>query len=81
MMKMPLLIIIVGFVYVFESISVILQVGYFKLTGGKRLFKMAPVHHHFQKKGYKETKVVLLFTLAQGVMSILALLSVMPLFK
>jgi len=81
MMKMPLLIVILGFVYVFESISVILQVGYFKLTGGKRLFKMAPVHHHFQKKGYKETKVVLLFTLAQGVMSILALLSVMPLFK
>ncbi len=58
MMQMPLFIIIVGFIYLFEVISVILQVGYFKITHGKRIFKMAPIHHHFEKCGYSEVKVV-----------------------
>lgn len=44
--KMPIMLVIVGFVYVCESLSVMIQVGYFKLTGGKRIFKMAPIHHH-----------------------------------
>ena len=66
----PLVILIVGIVYVIETASVILQVGYFKLTHGKRLFKMAPIHHHFEKCGWKEPKIVLLaiiITLAASV--------------
>jgi len=57
-MKLELLILIVGLVYVIEALSVVLQVGYFKLTGGKRLFKMAPIHHHFEKCGHSEVTVV-----------------------
>lgn len=57
-MKLELLILVVGLVYVIEALSVVLQVGYFKLTGGKRLFKMAPIHHHFEKCGYSEVTVV-----------------------
>ncbi|MFR4986714.1 MAG: phospho-N-acetylmuramoyl-pentapeptide-transferase [Lachnospirales bacterium] len=60
-MKMPLFIIIVGIIYVLEAISVMLQVVYFKLTKGKRLFKMAPIHHHFEQCGWKEVKVVAIF--------------------
>ncbi len=56
--KNPLVILIVGLVFVIETASVILQVGYFKLTHGKRLFKMAPIHHHFEKCGWKETSIV-----------------------
>lgn len=59
----PLILIPMGIVYIMETLSVILQVGYFKLTHGKRLFKMAPIHHHFEMCGWKETKVVLVFTL------------------
>lgn len=50
--KMPIMLVIVGFVYVCESLSVMIQVGYFKLTGGKRIFKMAPIHHHFELSGF-----------------------------
>ena len=49
---------IIGITYVASSISVILQVAYFKLSGGKRIFLMAPLHHHYQKKGYAEPKIV-----------------------
>ncbi|MCC8013579.1 MAG: phospho-N-acetylmuramoyl-pentapeptide-transferase, partial [Eubacterium sp.] len=59
--KMPLFLIVVGIIYVLEALSVILQVGYFKLTHGKRIFKMAPLHHHFEKCGWNETKVVAVF--------------------
>jgi len=59
-MKMPLIILIVGAIYVIEAISVILQVGSFKLRG-KRIFKMAPIHHHFELSGWKETKIVAVF--------------------
>lgn len=62
-MKMELYLPIVGFIYVAEALSVVLQVGYFKATHGKRLFKMAPIHHHFEKSGMKETTVVLSFWL------------------
>ena len=62
-MKMELFLPIVGFIYVIEALSVVLQVGYFKATHGKRLFKMAPIHHHFEKSGMRETKVVLAFWL------------------
>ena len=54
----PLMIVIAGLWYVIESVSVILQVGYFKLTHGKRLFKMSPIHHHFEKCGWSEIKIV-----------------------
>ena len=64
MLNCPLVILVAGFVYVFEAISVILQVGVFKLSGRKkRLFKMAPFHHHLEKCGWKEVTIVCVFTL------------------
>ena len=57
MLHMPLFIVIIGLIYLVEVLSVILQVGYFKLTHGKRIFKMAPIHHHFELCGYSETQV------------------------
>ena len=72
-LKMPIFIVIVGFIYLWESISVMLQVGWFKLTKrkygeGRRLFKMAPFHHHLEKCGWKETKVVTLFYVATALL-------------
>ena len=61
MMKMEFLLPLAGLIYVLETLSVILQVGYFKATGGKRLFRMAPLHHHFEEGGMHERKVVLMF--------------------
>lgn len=55
-LEMPLILILIGFVYVCEAMSDILQVSYFKATHGKRLFKMAPIHHHFEMCGWKEEK-------------------------
>ena len=55
----PLIILTAGIVYVFETLSVILQVAYFKLSHGKRLFKMAPFHHHLEKCGYSENRIVI----------------------
>ena len=75
-LDMPLVLILVGFVYICETLSVILQVGYFKLTHGKRLFKMAPIHHHFEKCGWKEEKVVLVFAFTSAVMCLLAWFSI-----
>lgn len=60
-MKLELLLPVVGLIYVIEALSVVLQVGYFKLSGGKRIFKMAPIHHHFEKCGYSEVQVVIAF--------------------
>jgi phospho-N-acetylmuramoyl-pentapeptide-transferase len=60
---MPLFLVIVGLVYVIEALSVMLQVGYFKLTHGKRIFRMAPIHHHFELGGWSEEKVVTVFTI------------------
>lgn len=57
-MKLELLLLIAGLIYVIEALSVVLQVGYFKISGGKRIFKMAPIHHHFEKCGYSERTVV-----------------------
>ena len=71
-LDMPLILILVGFVYICETLSVILQVGYFKLTHGKRLFKMSPIHHHFEMCGWKEEKVVLVFAGVCVVMCVLA---------
>ncbi|MDO4187684.1 MAG: phospho-N-acetylmuramoyl-pentapeptide-transferase [Lachnospiraceae bacterium] len=63
MLNMPIYVIIVAIIYVLESVSVILQVGYFKISHGKRVFKMAPIHHHFELSGWSETKVVTIFTI------------------
>ena len=71
-LDMPLILILVGFVYICETLSVILQVGYFKLTHGKRLFKMSPIHHHFEMCGWKEVKIVLVFTAVSAVMCVIA---------
>ena len=59
---MPLILLIVGIIYLIEAFSVMLQVTYFKLTKGKRIFKMTPIHHHFEMSGYSENKIVLLFS-------------------
>ena len=71
-LEMPLILILVGFVYICETLSVILQVGYFKLTHGKRLFKMSPIHHHFEMCGWKEEKIVLTFAGVSALMCLLA---------
>ena len=62
MLQMPIFIIIVAIIYLVEVLSVILQVGYFKLTHGKRIFRMAPIHHHYELGGWSEVKVVAVFT-------------------
>ena len=62
MMENPLLVIVYGFWFILETASVMLQVGYFKLTHGKRIFKMAPIHHHFEKCGWSEWKVFAVFS-------------------
>jgi phospho-N-acetylmuramoyl-pentapeptide-transferase len=59
--KQEVILILVGGLFVFEALSVIIQVGYFKFTGGQRIFKMAPVHHHFELKGWPEPKVIVRF--------------------
>jgi phospho-N-acetylmuramoyl-pentapeptide-transferase len=74
LMQMPLYIAIVGAVYLVETGSVILQVVYFKLSGGRRLFKMAPLHHHFELSGWSETAIVALFTIFTALMCLVALL-------
>ncbi len=74
LLRMPLYIAIVGLVYLVETGSVILQVLYFKASGGKRLFKMAPLHHHFELSGWSETAIVALFTILTAIMCLVALL-------
>ncbi len=71
-LKMPLLVIIVGGVYVVETCSVIIQVASFKLTG-KRVFKMAPIHHHFEKSGWNEVKIVTVFSIVTCILCIIGL--------
>lgn len=75
MMQMPLFIVIVGFIYLIEVVSVILQVGYFKLSGGKRIFKMAPIHHHFELCGWSETRVVAVFAIVTAILCLIGLLA------
>ncbi len=72
-LHMPLFIPLFAIIYLAEVISVILQVGYFKLTHGKRIFKMAPLHHHYEKSGWSETKVVGVFTVITILMSLIAI--------
>lgn len=74
-MKMPLVLIIAGFVYLFETLSVIIQVTSFKLTG-KRVFKMSPVHHHFEMCGWSENKIVTVFCACQLLLAAIAYISI-----
>ena len=76
MLKMPLIILLVGFIYVVEVCSVVLQVGYFKATRGKRLFKMAPIHHHFELCGWSETRVVTVFAIVTALLCLVAYLGI-----
>ena len=69
MLKMPLILVVVAGICVIEALSVILQVVYFKATKGKRLFKMAPIHHHLELSGMKETSIVALFTIITVVLA------------
>lgn len=68
----PILILLVGFVYFAEILSSIIQVTYFKRTGGKRIFKMAPIHHHFELCGWSETRIVTVFTIVTILLSLIA---------
>ncbi len=71
-LNMPLILLLVGLVYIIETLSVILQVGYFKLTHGKRLFKMSPIHHHFEMCGWREVKICIVFSLVATAMCVAA---------
>ena len=76
MLQMPLFIIIVGFIYLLEVASVFIQVTYFKATHGKRIFKMAPIHHHFELCGWSETRVVAVFSIVTALLCLIALMGV-----
>ena len=75
-LKMPLLLIIIALIPILETLSVIIQVVYFKKTGGKRFFKMSPLHHHFELSGWSENKVVIIFSIITLLVSILGIFSV-----
>lgn len=75
MLQMPFFIAIVGLIYLVEVLSVIIQVTYFKKTGGKRIFKMAPIHHHFELCGWSETKVVAVFSIITAILCLIALMA------
>ena len=75
MLHMPLFIVIIGLIYLVEVLSVILQVGYFKLTHGKRIFKMAPIHHHFELCGYSETQVVAAFSIVTALFCLVGIMA------
>ena len=75
-LNMPLILVLVGFVYMMEVVSDLIQFAYFRATHGKRFFKMAPIHHHFEKCGWKEVKIVLVFTAVTVVMCVLAWIGV-----
>ncbi len=74
-LQMPLFILIVAFIYLLEVASVIIQVGYFKLSGGKRVFKMAPIHHHFELCGWSETRVVAVFAIVTAILCLVGLMA------
>lgn len=76
MLQMPIFIVIVGLIYLVEVLSVMIQVTYFKKTGGKRIFKMAPIHHHFELCGWSETRIVAVFSVVTAVLCLIALMGV-----
>lgn len=74
MLQMPIFILIVGLIYWIEILSVMIQVAYFKKTGGKRFFRMAPIHHHFELGGWSETRVVAVFSIVTAILCLVAFL-------
>lgn len=72
-LKLPVFILIVGIIYLIEVLSVMLQVGYYKISHGKRIFKMAPIHHHFEQCGWSEMRVVTIFSIITALMCLVAL--------
>ena len=76
MMQLQLFIPIIGFIYLIEVVSVILQVLFFKLTGGRRLFRMAPLHHHFELGGWSETRIVAFFSVVTAILCLVALIAI-----
>lgn len=72
MMQMPMFILIVGLIYWIEILSVMIQVSYFKMTHGKRIFRMAPIHHHFELGGWSETRVVAVFSIVTTILCLVA---------
>ena len=75
MMDMPVFILIVAFVYWAEILSVMIQVTYFKLSGGKRIFRMAPIHHHFELGGWSETRVVAVFSIVTAILCLVGIMA------
>jgi len=75
MLQLPLFLPMIALIYMVEILSVIIQVTYFKKTGGKRIFKMAPIHHHFELCGWSETRVVAVFSIVTTIMCLLAYLA------
>ena len=75
MLQMPLFIILVGAIYLMEVLSVMIQVSYFKATGGKRFFKMAPIHHHFELCGWSETRVVAVFSIITAILCLIGIMA------
>jgi len=73
LVKHELLLILIGGIFVMEAVSVIMQVGFFKATGGKRIFRMAPLHHHFELKGWPEPKIIVRFWIIAGLLSLIAI--------
>lgn len=71
--KQEIVLLVLGWIFVFEAISVILQVAYFKMSGGKRIFRMAPIHHHFELKGWSEPKTVIRFWIFGIILALLSL--------
>ena len=72
--RTELLLVIVGGIYVAEALSVIIQVTYFRFSGGKRIFRMSPLHHHFELGGWSETRVVAVFSITTAILCMIALL-------
>lgn len=73
MTQLPLYLPVVGFIYVAEVLSVILQVVYYKISGGRRILKMAPLHHHFELCGWNEAKIVAVFSIVTALLCMIAL--------
>jgi phospho-N-acetylmuramoyl-pentapeptide-transferase len=71
--KQEILLVLVGGLFVMEALSVILQVGYFKITKGQRIFKMAPIHHHFELKGWAEPKVIVRFWIISIILALISM--------
>lgn len=76
MLRLPVFILLFGFVYLVEVLSVIIQVTYFKKTHGKRIFRMAPIHHHYELSGWSETRIVYIFSLVTFVLCLVSIMGI-----